>query len=109
MIPRLKLGRPGRASPHELYDEGGVHWHLTAFELRKRFCLMGLFQRTPEDVSYLAFIWDPIREAWEEAPFPMPPVIAHDGESIENNLIVSGNTEPRSPLVPTIECRVSSC
>ena len=65
----------------------------TAFELRKRFCLMGLFQLTPEDVSYLAFVWDPIREAWDEAPFPVPPVLALRGDSIDNHLIVSGHVD----------------
>ena len=92
--PATQTWTAGPRLPHELYPRFGVHWHLTAFELRKRFCVMGLFQRTPEDVSYLGFMWDPIQGAWQEAPFPMPPVIAHDGESIENNLIVAGNTEP---------------
>ena len=94
--PATQTWTLGPRLPHDLYDEDGVQWHLTAFELRKRFCLMGLFQRTPEDVSYLGFMWDPIRGAWDEAPFPMPPVIAHDGENIDNNLIVAGNVEPSS-------------
>ena len=94
--PATQTWTAGPRLPHELYPRYGIQWHLTAFELRKRFCLMGLFQRTPEDVSYLGFMWDPIRGAWDEAPFPMPPVIAHDGENIDNNLIVAGNVEPSS-------------
>ena len=95
--PATQTWTAGPRLPHELYAEGGVHWHLTAFELRKRFCLMGLFQRTPEDVSYLAFIWDPIREAWDEAPFPVPPVLALCGDSIDNHLVVSGHVDSSDP------------
>ena len=98
--PATQTWTAGPRLPHELYDEGGVHWHLTAFELRKRFCLMGLFQRTPEDVSYLGFTWDPIRGAWDEAPFPVPPVVCLRGQSIDNNLIVFGRVESSVPTGP---------
>ena len=58
---------------------------------------MACFKLDPEDVSYLGFMWDPIRGAWDEAPFPVPPVIAHDGDSIDNNLIVSGHVDSSDP------------
>ena len=92
--PATETWTAGPRLPHELYDEGGVHWHCMAFEVRKRFCLMGLFQLAPEEVQYLAFIWDPIRGAWDEAPFPVPPYIALHGECIDNHIIVSGNIKP---------------
>ena len=94
--PATQTWTAGPRLPHELYDEGGVLPYYQAFEWRKRFCLMACFKLDPEDVSYLGFMWDPIRGAWDEAPFPMPPVIAHDGENIDNNLIVAGNVEPSS-------------
>ena len=94
--PATEAWTAGPRLPHELYDEGGPpsHWHCMAFEVRKRFCLMGLFQLAPEEVQYLALIWDPIRGAWDEAPFPVPPYIALHGTSIDNHLIVSGNRKP---------------
>ena len=94
--PATQTWTAGPRLPHELYDEGGPpsHWHCMAFEVRKRFCLMGLFQLAPEEVQYLALIWDPIRGAWDEAPFPVPPYIALHGTSIDNHLIVSGNRKP---------------
>ena len=89
--PATQTWTLGPRLPHELYSEYGTHWHFTAFELRKRFCLMALFQLTPEHRQYLAFIWDPIQGAWDEAPFPVPPYIAIHSESVDNHLIMSGN------------------
>ena len=100
MIPRLKLGRPGLAFRTSFTLREEFIGTTTAFELRKRFCLMGMFQRTPEDVSYLAFVWDPIREAWDEAPFPVPPVLALRGDSIDNHLFVSGHVDSSDPTGP---------
>jgi hypothetical protein len=94
--PATQTWTAGPRLPHELYDEGGVHWHYQAFEWRKRFCLMGLFH-TLDSHLYLAFIWDPIREAWDEAPFPVAPVVALSGESIDNNLIVHGFIDSSDP------------
>jgi hypothetical protein len=98
--PETRTWTAGPHLPRYLYSYGGVHWHLQAFELRKRFCLMACFQLGPEDVRYLAFIWDPIREAWDEAPFPVPPVVCLHGASIDNNLIVSGRIESSDPTGP---------
>ena len=95
--PATQTWTAGPRLPHELYDEGGVLPYYQAFEWRKRFCLMACFKLDPEDVSYLGFMWDPIRGAWDEAPFPVPPVIAHDGDSIDNNLIVSGHVDSSDP------------
>jgi len=97
--PATQTWTAGPRLPHELWlgPGGGAHWHCMAFELRKRFCVMACFQLAPEDARYLAFIWDPIRGAWDEAPFPVPPVIALRGDSIDNNLIVHGVVDPTGP------------
>ena len=104
--PATQIWTAGPRLPRDLYDAEGVDWHFTAFELRKRFCLMACFQLPPDDVRYLAFIWDPIREAWDEAPFPVPPVIALRGDSIDNNLIVSGYIESSDPTGPMKTARL---
>ena len=96
--PATQTWTAGPRLPHELYDEGGVLWHCRAFELRKRFCLMACFQLGPEDVRYLAFIWDPTRGGWDEAPFPVPPVLALCGESIDNHLVVVGHVDSSDPF-----------
>ncbi len=97
--PATQTWTAGPRLPHELWlgPGGGAHWHCMAFELRKRFCVMACFQLAPEHARYLAFIWDPIRGAWDEAPFPVPPVIALRGDSIDNNLIVHGVVDPTGP------------
>ena len=61
---------------------------------------MAYFKLAPEDARYLAFIWDPIRGAWDEAPFPVPPIICLHGASIDNHLIVSGRIESSDPTGP---------
>ena len=94
--PATQTWTAGPRLPLELHDEDGVHWHCMAFEWRKRFCLMGLFH-TPDSHRYLAFIWDPIREAWDEAPFPVPPVVCLRGESIDNHLVVVGHVDSSDP------------
>ena len=104
--PATQAWTAGPRLPHQLYGEDGVHWHCMAFELRKRFCLMGCFQLAPEDVRYLAFIWDPIRGAWDEAPFPVPPVVCLRGDSIDNNLIVHGYIDSSDPTGPMIAPRL---
>ena len=58
---------------------------------------MACFQLAPEDVRYLAFVWDPIRGAWDDAPFPVPPVVCVGGESIDNNLIIQGSHDSSEP------------
>ena len=95
--PATQTWTAGPRLPLELHREGGVHWHQQAFELRKRFCLMACFQLAPEDVRYLAFVWDPIRGAWDDAPFPVPPVVCVGGESIDNNLIIQGSHDSSEP------------
>ena len=108
--PEARTWTAGPRLPHELYGEGptegGVHWHLTAFELRKRFCVMAYFKLAPEDARYLAFIWDPIRGAWDEAPFPVPPVVCLRGDSIDNNLIVHGYIKSSDPTGVMIRPRL---
>ena len=104
--PATQTWTAGPRLPHQLYGEDGVHWHCMAFELRKRFCLMACFQLAPEDVRYLAFIWDSIRGAWDEAPFPAPPVVCLRGDSIDNNLIVHGYIDSSDPTGPMIAPRL---
>ena len=50
------------------------------------------FELTPGTAGYSAFVWDPAREAWDEAPFPVPPVVGFDcSQIIDGHLIVSSN------------------
>ena len=106
--PATQTWTAGPRLPHELWlgPGGGAHWHCMAFELRKRFCVMACFQLAPEDARYLAFIWDPIRGAWDEAPFPVPPVVCLRGDSIDNNLIVHGYIDSSDPTGPMIAPRL---
>ena len=57
-------------------------------------------------MRYLAFIWDPIRGAWDEAPFPVPPVVCLLGDSIDNNLIVHGYIKSSDPTGVMIRPRL---
>ena len=104
--PATQIWTPGPRLPHELYPVYGVLWHCAAFEWRKRFCVMGLFHTLFDSHRYLAFVWDPIREAWDEAPFPVPPVIALHHDSIDGNLIISGNIESSDYTGPMKSARI---
>ena len=81
----------GPRLPFELIDRGGVPWHAGAFEVHGKFCIMAYFELTPGTVKYSAFVWDPARETWDEAPFPVPPVVGFDCSQIDGHLIVSSN------------------
>ena len=94
----------GPRLPFELIDRGGVPWHAGAFEVHGKFCIMAYFELTPGTVKYSAFVWDPARETWDEAPFPVPPVVGWCSH-IDGHLIVSGKhpsdwniDRPSSPL-----------
>ena len=94
----------GPRLPFELIDRGGVPWHAGAFEVHGKFCIMAYFELTPGTVKYSAFVWDPARETWDEAPFPVPPVVSWCSQ-IDGHLIVSGKhpsdwniDRPSSPL-----------
>ena len=90
--PEMRLWTAGPRLPFELYDRGqGVHWHADAFEVHGNFCIMGYFELTPGTVKYSAFVWDPARETWDDAPFPVPPVVGFWCSQIDGHLIVSGN------------------
>ena len=52
---------------------------------------MGPFILAPGNVRYSAFVWDPARETWDEAPFPVPPVVGFWCSQIDGHLIASGN------------------
>ena len=95
----------GPRLPFELIDRGGVPWHAGAFEVHGKFCIMAYFELTPGTVKYSAFVWDPARETWDEAPFPVPPVVGFWCSQIDGHLIVSGKhpsgwniDRPSSPL-----------
>ena len=82
MIPRLKLGRPGRAF-RSSFTIGGVHWH-PGIRAAEGFCLMGLFQLHPEEVSYLASFGTQ-SEGVGRGALPVLPVLALRGDSIDNH------------------------
>ena len=90
--PEMRLWTAGPRLPFELYDRGqGVHWHADAFEVHGNFCIMGYFELTPGTVKYSAFVWDPARESWDEAPFPVPPVVVFACSHIDGYLMACGN------------------
>ena len=74
--PETRLWTAGPRLPFELIDRGGVPWHAGAFEVHGKFCIMAYFELTPGTVKYSAFVWDPARESWDEAQFPVPPVVS---------------------------------
>ena len=90
--PETRLWTAGPRLPFELHDgQEGVHWHTNAFEVHGKFCIMAYFELTPGTVKYSAFVWDPARETWDEAPFPVPPVVGFWCSQIDGHLIASGN------------------
>ena len=89
--PETRLWTAGPRLPFEIHDRGGVPWHANAFEVHGKFCIMAYFELTPGTVKYSAFVWDPARESWDEAPFPVPPVVGFWCSQIDGHLIVSGN------------------
>ena len=90
--PETRLWTAGPRLPFELYDGGGgVHWHTNAFEVHGKFCIMAYFKLTPETASYAAFVWDPARESWDEAQFPVPPVVSFQCSHIDGYLMACGN------------------
>ena len=103
--PETRLWTAGPRLPFEIHDRGGVPWHANAFEVHGKFCIMAYFELTPGTVKYSAFVWDPARETWDEAPFPVPPVVGFWCSQIDGHLIVSGKhpsgwniDRPSSPL-----------
>ena len=90
--PETRLWTAGPRLPFALFQGGtGVHWHTNALEVHGKFCIMAYFELIPETASYSAFVWDPARESWDEAPFPVPPVVGFWCSQIDGHLIVSGN------------------
>ena len=90
--PETRLWTAGPRLPFELHDgQGGVHWHTNAFEVHGKFCIMAYFELTPGTVKYSAFVWDPARETWDEAPFPVPPVVSFQCSHIDGYLMACGN------------------
>ena len=51
-------------------------------------CIMGKFSLAPDDIRYLAFVWDPTRETWDD--FPVPPVIGSYVGQVDGHIVVSG-------------------
>ena len=79
---------------HKLLVARGVSWHVAGFELHSKFCIMGYFELAPDTFEYTAFLWDPTREAWEEASFDKPSVVALDCSHIDDHLFVLGHMVP---------------
>ena len=52
---------------------------------------MAYFELTPGIAEYTAFVWDPARETWDEAPFPVPPVVGFQCNHIDGYLIACGH------------------
>ena len=89
--PETRLWTAGPRLPFEIHDRGGVPWHANAFEVHGKFCIMAYFELTPGIAEYTAFVWDPARETWDEAPFPVPPVVGFQCNHIDGYLIACGH------------------
>ena len=90
--PETRSWTAGPRLPLELYDrDRGVHWHTNAFDLHGKLCIMAYFEYPLGTVKYSAFVWDPARETWDPAPFPVPPVVGFECSHIDGYLIACGN------------------
>ena len=89
--PETRLWTAGPRLPFKIYDFAGIRWHTNAFEVHGKFCIMAYFNTHFNTVKYLAFVWNPITEMWDEAPFPTPPVVGFQCSQIDGYLIVYGN------------------
>ena len=89
--PETRLWTAGPRLPFAIFAFNGIHWHTNAFEVHGKFCIMAYFELTPGIAEYTAFVWDPARETWDEAPFPVPPVVGFQCSHIYGYLIVCGH------------------
>ena len=92
--PATQTWTDGPSLPYKLLVARGVSWHVAGFELHSKFCIMGYFELAPDTFEYTAFLWDPTREAWEEASFDKPSVVALDCSHIDDHLFVLGHMVP---------------
>ena len=89
--PETRLWTAGPRLPFAIFAFNGIHWHTNAFEVHGKFCIMAYFELTPGIAEYTAFVWDPARETWDEAPFPVPPVVGFQCNHIDGYLIACGH------------------
>ena len=91
--PETRLWTAGPRLPFALFNDfRGVHWHTNAFEVHGKFCITAYFEYPDQGtVEYSAYVWDPARETWDEAPFPVPPVVGFQCNHIDGYLIACGH------------------
>ena len=91
--PETRLWTAGPRLPFALFNDfRGIHWHTNAFEVHGKFCITAYFEYPDQGtVEYSAYVWDPARETWDEAPFPVPPVVGFQCSQIDGNLMACGN------------------
>ena len=71
--PATRAWTDGPRLPHEPWLNEHGFKYISAFELSKRLCIVGSFRLHDGSTPFLAFVWDPTRETWDE--FPAPPVV----------------------------------
>ena len=89
--PTSRTWTNGPRLPYEPWiepEEAENIWHFRGFEVSSCLCIMGKFSLAPDDIRYLAFVWDPTREAWDD--FPVPPVIGSYVGQVDGHIVVSG-------------------
>ena len=91
--PETRLWTAGPRLPFALFNDfRGIHWHTNAFEVHGKFCITAYFAYPDQGtVEYSAYVWDPARETWDEAPFPVPPVVGFQCNHIDGYLIACGH------------------
>ena len=91
--PETRLWTAGPRLPFALFNDfRGIHWHTNAFEVHGKFCITAYFEYPDQGtVEYSAYVWDPARETWDEAPFPVPPVVVFACSHIDGYLMACGN------------------
>ena len=71
--PATRAWTDGPRLPHEPRVNEYDLKCISAFERSKRLCIMGAFSLNDGSARFLAFVWDPTRDTWDE--FPVPPVV----------------------------------
>ena len=95
--PAARTWTDGPRLPHHpRRDEYGLK-NISALEVSERLCIMSIFTLDDGSARFLAFVWDPTRETWDE--FPAPPVVpTYQGVSqVDGHVVVYGYASSDQP------------
>ena len=97
--PATRAWTDGPRLPHEPWLNEHGFKYISAFELSKRLCIVSSFRLDDGSTPFLAFVWDPTRETWDE--FPAPPVVPeYRGVSqADGHVVVYGYTSSNQPTL----------